>query len=58
MSTIDSPERGAAHLPGAPPRILVIQAPYYRNVVEGMRQGAMTERRIITPSSVKPSARV
>ena len=33
---------GAAHLPGAPPRILVIQAPYYRNVVEGMRQGAMT----------------
>jgi len=42
MSTIDSPERGAAHLPGAPPRILVIQAPYYRNVVEGMRQGAMT----------------
>ena len=40
MSTIDSPERGPAHLPGDPPRILVIQAPYYRDVVEGMRQGA------------------
>ena len=41
MSTIDSPTRGRAHLAGDAPRILVIQAPYYRNVVEGMRLGAM-----------------
>jgi 6,7-dimethyl-8-ribityllumazine synthase len=41
MSTIDSPTRGRAHLQGDAPRILVIQAPYYRDVVEGMRQGAM-----------------
>ncbi|HYF06155.1 MAG TPA: 6,7-dimethyl-8-ribityllumazine synthase [Acetobacteraceae bacterium] len=40
MSTADSPERGVASLPGAPPRILVIQAPYYRAVVDGMRAGA------------------
>lgn len=40
MSTVDSPERGPATLEGAPPRILVIQAPYYRAVVDGMRQGA------------------
>ena len=40
MSTIDSPERGSAHLAGAPPRILVIQAPYYREVVHGMHDGA------------------
>ena len=41
MSTIDAPARGRTQLPGDAPRILVIQAPYYRNVVEGMRLGAM-----------------
>lgn len=40
MSTVDSPERGAAALEGPPPKILVIQAPYYRAVVDGMRAGA------------------
>lgn len=40
MSTLDSPERGAASLAGPPPRILILQAPYYREVVEGMRRGA------------------
>lgn len=40
MSTLDSPERGAATLAGPAPRILVIQAPYYREVVEGMLRGA------------------
>lgn len=40
MSTKDSPDRGAATLAGPPPRILVIQAPYYEQVVGGMRQGA------------------
>lgn len=40
MSTLDSPERGPAALPGPAPRILVIAAPYYREVVEGMLAGA------------------
>jgi len=40
MSTVDAPERGPATLPGNPPRILVIEAPYYRAVVSGMRAGA------------------
>ena len=40
MSTADSPERGRATLEGPPPRVLVIQAPYYRGVVDGMRKGA------------------
>jgi 6,7-dimethyl-8-ribityllumazine synthase len=40
MSTKDAPERGSARLDGAPPRILLIQAPYYAQVVGGMRQGA------------------
>lgn len=40
MSTLDSPERGAATLAGPPPRILVIAAPYYRDVVDGMLRGA------------------
>lgn len=40
MSTLDSPERGAAVLAGPAPRILVIAAPYYREVVDGMLRGA------------------
>lgn len=40
MSTLDSPERGAAVLAGPAPRILVIRAPYYRDVVDGMQRGA------------------
>ncbi|WP_137125370.1 6,7-dimethyl-8-ribityllumazine synthase [Roseomonas sp. HF4] len=40
MSTLDSPERGPAALAGPAPRILVLQAPYYRDVVEGMLAGA------------------
>jgi 6,7-dimethyl-8-ribityllumazine synthase len=40
MSTKDSPDRGAATLIGPAPRILLIQAPYYDQVVGGMRQGA------------------
>lgn len=39
MSTKDAPERGAIAIPGAPPRILLIQAPYYAEVVGGMRAG-------------------
>jgi 6,7-dimethyl-8-ribityllumazine synthase len=37
---LDSPEREPLRLAGAPPRILVIQAPYYAQVVGGMREGA------------------
>jgi 6,7-dimethyl-8-ribityllumazine synthase len=41
MSTKDAPERAAAgRIEGAPPRVLVIQAPYYAQVVGGMRAGA------------------
>ncbi|MBX6742267.1 MAG: 6,7-dimethyl-8-ribityllumazine synthase [Acetobacteraceae bacterium] len=40
MSTIDAPERTARRIPGSPPRLLVIQAPYYEQVVSGMRRGA------------------
>ncbi len=39
MSTIDGPKRETVHVPGAPPRILLIQAPYYDEIVGGMRQG-------------------
>ncbi|NOG71227.1 6,7-dimethyl-8-ribityllumazine synthase [Roseicella sp. DB1501] len=40
MSTIDAPQRVAQPLPGPAPRLLVIQAPYYEQVVGGMRRGA------------------
>ena len=40
MSTLDSTERGPAALAGPPPRILVLSAPYYRDVVDGMLGGA------------------
>lgn len=40
MSTIDAPERAARRIPGPAPRLLVIEAPYYEQVVGGMRRGA------------------
>ncbi|MBW8268529.1 6,7-dimethyl-8-ribityllumazine synthase [Caldovatus aquaticus] len=40
MSTADSPVRAAPRIEGPPPRVLVLQAPYYRAVIEGLRQGA------------------
>ncbi|TCZ57903.1 6,7-dimethyl-8-ribityllumazine synthase [Roseicella aquatilis] len=40
MSTIDAPARAAQPVPGPAPRLLVIQAPYYEQVVTGMRRGA------------------
>lgn len=40
MSTKDAPQRGVGMIAGAPPRLLLIQAPYYEQVVTGMRQGA------------------
>ncbi|WP_372618762.1 6,7-dimethyl-8-ribityllumazine synthase [Falsiroseomonas sp.] len=41
MSTKDSPERDMERLAGPPPHVLIIQAPYYADVVGGMRQGAL-----------------
>jgi len=40
MSTKDSPDRAPARLEGPPARVLVIQAPYYEDVVGGMLRGA------------------
>ena len=40
MSTIDAPERATPVVAGPPPRILLIQAPYYDGVVGGMKRGA------------------
>jgi len=41
MSTKDAPIRTAEPIPGAPPRLLVIQAPYYAEIVGGMLAGAV-----------------
>ena len=41
MSTADAPLRAAPELTGPPPRVLVIQAPYYAEVVGGMVEGAL-----------------
>jgi len=40
VSTIDAVGRETPAVPGAPPRLLVVQAPYYEQVVAGMRGGA------------------
>jgi 6,7-dimethyl-8-ribityllumazine synthase len=40
MSTAEAPERATPRLDGAPPRLLLIQAPYYEAIVGGMRRGA------------------
>jgi 6,7-dimethyl-8-ribityllumazine synthase len=40
MSTVDAPLPAAPAVPGAPPRLLVVRAPYYREVVDGMMAGA------------------
>ncbi len=41
MSTADSPERPVPAIPGLPPRLLLIQAPYYEAIVRGMREAAI-----------------
>jgi 6,7-dimethyl-8-ribityllumazine synthase len=40
LNTADTPLRAAPELDGPPPRVLVIQAPYYAEVVGGMVEGA------------------
>lgn len=40
MSTLDAPLPAAPTVPGAAPHLLVVRAPYYREVVDGMLRGA------------------
>jgi len=41
MSTADAPLPAAPVIPGPPPHILVVRAPYYRDVIDGMSWGAL-----------------
>jgi 6,7-dimethyl-8-ribityllumazine synthase len=41
MSTIDAPLPAAPKLEGPAPNILVVRAPYYTQVVDGLRDGAV-----------------
>ncbi len=40
MSTLDAPLPTAPAVPGSAPHLLVVRAPYYRDVVDGMTRGA------------------
>ena len=40
MSTADAPLPTAPHIDGPPPYLLVVRAPYYAGVVDGLREGA------------------
>jgi 6,7-dimethyl-8-ribityllumazine synthase len=40
MSTVDAPLPAAPRLEGPPPHLLVVRAPYYTAVVDGLRDGA------------------
>jgi 6,7-dimethyl-8-ribityllumazine synthase len=39
MSTEDAPLPSAPHVDGAPPHLLIVRAPYYRTVVDGLTDG-------------------
>ena len=41
MSTIDAPLPSAPDVPGAPARMLLVRAPYYQAVVDGMTDAAL-----------------
>jgi len=41
VSTADAPLPAAPVVPGPPPHLLVVRAPYYRAVIDGMTQGAI-----------------
>jgi 6,7-dimethyl-8-ribityllumazine synthase len=41
MSTADAPLPAAPRVAGPAPRVLVIRAPYYTDVVDGLRDGAL-----------------
>lgn len=40
MSTVDAPLPVAPRLDGKPPHLLVVRAPYYTEIVDGLRDGA------------------
>jgi len=40
LSTEDAPLAHAPAVTGPPPRLLIVRAPYYRDIVEGMTKGA------------------
>ena len=41
MSTIDAATSTAPRLEGPPPHLLIVRAPYYAHVVDGLRDGAL-----------------
>ena len=41
MSTLDAPLPTAHAVPGPAPHVLIVRAPYYRDVVDGMTRGAL-----------------
>ena len=41
MSTADAKLPSAPRVPGPPPHVLVVRAPYYQAVVDGLRDGAV-----------------
>jgi len=41
VSTIDAPPLTTPVVQGSPPRMLIVRAPYYRGVVDGMTEGAV-----------------
>lgn len=40
MSTADAPLPTAPHIDGPPPHLLIVRAPYYTEIVDGLRDGA------------------
>ena len=40
MSTEDAPLPAAPHVDGPPPHLLLVRAPYYRGVIDGLTDGA------------------
>ncbi len=41
MSTVDAKLPSAPRIGGRPPRVLVVRAPYYTHIVDGLRDGAL-----------------
>lgn len=50
MSTMDAKLPSAPRLEGPPPRILIVRAPYYTEIVDGLRDGAV---RILTETGAR-----
>ncbi len=50
MSTLDAPLPTAPAVMGPPPRVLLVRAPYYREVVDGMTDGA---KRILSEAGAR-----